>query len=969
MADKENIYGIKYEVDIDELKTSTAEATKKIKLANAEFKESSSKLGDWGSSTDGVGAKLKQLNIVLEANKSKLANLKNEYNKSIDSIKKYDQQMADLQKQKENAIEQYGKESKEVEDLNTQIAKLQREQNTAVSSIDRLKVSILNQQASINKTEKEIEKYNSKLNDIQSENIQTVSSMDKLKNSITEQEKELTDLKDEYANVVLEQGKASAEAQKLASRIKELNGNLKASKTTLNDAESEADQLADALQSAGEGAQEGSGGFTIMKGVLADLTANAITSAISKVGEFVGALFSMSEATEEYRSMNAKIEGSAISFGYSMDFAKQKYADFYAYLGDDQMSANAITNLMGLGVSVETITNLANAGISVWSAYGDSIPIEGLTESMNETAQVAKVTGSLADALNWAGISEDEFNEKLEKLKTTQERADLIAQTLNGTYGESKKKYDELTGSMTEANRAELELKDSQAQLGGSMEPVNTAINNLKAKALDLIAPAVEKFAQGILNLNDYLKENPTVTKIVTATVLGLATAFGILAGALAIQTLIKGVTTAFKLLNKTMLANPFVLIASLIAGVVAGFIYLWNTSEGFRNFWKGLWDSIVNFVSGAVNSVADFFTVTIPETFNRFLEYVGSFISGVQTFFSNMWTSIVNFFTETIPAWIDSVIEFFQKIPYYIGYMVGYVIAQFVQWGADLWNFATVTIPDFIKGVIEWFASLPGKIWEWLVNAFDKVKNWGSDLIAKAGEIGSDFINGVIKFAKELPGKIWDAIIGAVKSVGDWGADLVKKGLEGAQNLVDTVIEKAKELPGMLKDVGIWLVEGLWEGITSLGDWIGGKIEGFCDGVVDGFKDFFDINSPSKEFYWIGEMLTKGLGNAISDGTKGVVKTAKKMASNVISTMKESLNDKLTLGIDYVDNLKTRTANAVRNIGSSVAGNSPALAGANVNNVTFNQYNTSPKNIDSLETYRNTQKQLKLFKAWKGEK
>ena len=76
MAEKENIYGIKYEVNIDELKTSTAEATKKIKLANAEFKESSSKLEDWGSSTDGVGAKLKQLNTILEANKSKLSNLK-----------------------------------------------------------------------------------------------------------------------------------------------------------------------------------------------------------------------------------------------------------------------------------------------------------------------------------------------------------------------------------------------------------------------------------------------------------------------------------------------------------------------------------------------------------------------------------------------------------------------------------------------------------------------------------------------------------------------------------------------------------------------------------------------------------------------------------------------------------------------------------------------------------------------------
>ena len=118
VADKENIYGIKYEVDIDELKTSTAEATKKIKLANAEFKESSSKLDNWATSTDGLGAKIKQLNTVLEAEKSKLEQLKNKYNNNVDVLQKYDQQLEKLKDQKEEAIAQYGEESEEVNVLN-----------------------------------------------------------------------------------------------------------------------------------------------------------------------------------------------------------------------------------------------------------------------------------------------------------------------------------------------------------------------------------------------------------------------------------------------------------------------------------------------------------------------------------------------------------------------------------------------------------------------------------------------------------------------------------------------------------------------------------------------------------------------------------------------------------------------------------------------------------------------------------
>lgn len=998
MAEKENIYGIKYEVNIDELKTSTAEATKKIKLANAEFKESSSKLEDWGSSTDGVGAKLKQLNTILEANKSKLSNLKNEYNNNIDSIKKYDQQIADLQKQKETAIAQYGKESKEVNELNTQIAKLQREQNIAISSVDKLKISILNQQASINKNEKEIDKYNSKLNELQNENTQSASAMDKLKKSINEQEKELTDLKGEYTNVILEQGKTSAEAKKLASKIKELNSNLKANKSELNDAESKADKLADALQNTANKAKESDSGFTIMKGALADFTANVITSAIGKINEFISSLFSLSEATEEYRQMNAKIEGSAKSFGYSMDFAKERYKDFYGYLKDDQAATNAITNLLGLKTNTESLTKIAEGAIGVWASYGDSIPIESLTESINETIQVAKVTGTFADTLNWAKISgeqwadilgkgskeqkifakaveegmtnEDAFNEVLAKTSSQQERANIVAQFLNKTYGESKKKYDELASGITEANRAELELKDSQAELGKSIEPVNTAINNLKAKALDFIAPAVDKFAKGILNLNDYLKDNPAAMKVVIAAAIGLATAFGILAGALAIQGIITGVTKAIELLNKTVAANPYVLIATAIAGLVAGFIYLWNTSEGFRNFWVGLWEGIKKTTESVVNTIITFFTKTIPETFNNFLTFISSLVEQVKNFFIELWTSIISFFTDTIPQWIDNVIQFFQKIPYYIGYMVGYIIGQFLQLGINLWNFATVTVPEFITQVIQWFSTLPARIWEWLVNAFNNVVSWGANLIAKAGEIGSNFINSVINFFKQLPSKVWEWLTNTVDKVIQFGSDLASKGLEAGKKLYDTVVDEVKKIPDKMIEIGGNLVSGLWEGITGGIEWLGDKIKGFGKGVLDGIKDVFDINSPSGETEWMGDMLIAGLGNSIVRGTKAVVKKAKNTASSVLAGMREKLKDKVTVGIDFVDDLKGRTASAVQSMYASAAGTRTALAGAgasNVSNVTFNQYNTSPKALDSLEVYRNTQKQINLFKKWKG--
>lgn len=395
---------------------------------------------------------------------------------------------------------------------------------------------------------------------------------------------------------------------------------------------SELKDTEEALKKAGKGAEDGGDGFTIMKGALADLTANAIQGALNAIGDLVGSLFELSEATEEYRTMQAKLAGSAETFGYSVEFANSKYEEFYKYLGDDQASTNAITNLMGIGTSTESLSELVDGCASAWASYGDSINLESLTEATNETITCGKVTGSFADTINWCkdantqlGVAlegnksaqkayndalkeglpvEDAFNEALGKITDEQERADVVAKFLNNTYGESKKKYDELNSSVTEANKAELALKDTQAELGETIAPVNTEITNLKNKALEAIIPVVEELAEKFLDLITYLKENPGVVKVFTALIIALAGAFTVLATALGIQALIQGVTKAFALLNATLLANPIVLITALITGLVASFIYLWNNCEAFRTFWINLWANIKSFATTASNTV-----------------------------------------------------------------------------------------------------------------------------------------------------------------------------------------------------------------------------------------------------------------------------------------------------------------------------------------------------------------------------
>lgn len=561
---------------------------------------------------------------------------------------------------------------------------------------------------------------------------------------------------------------------------------------------------ADSIEDVGDAAEQGGDGFTIMGGALADLVSNVIQGAISAIGDLIGSLFELSEATEEYRTMQAKLEGSANTFGYSMEFANGKYKEFYKYLGDDQMSTNAITNLMGLGTSTENVSALAEAAIGVWSAYGDSIPIEGLTEAMNETAQVGKVTGSLADALNWAGISEDEFNEKLEKCGSTQERADLIAKTLNDTYGESKKTYDELNGSITEANEAELALKDTQAQLGETMQPVNTAITNLKNQALEAIVPLVERCANAFLDMLNWLKEHPAAMQAITAVAIGLATAFGVLATALAIQGIITGVTKAIAFLNTTLLANPIVLIVALIAGLVAAFIYLWNNCDAFREFWLDLWEKIQSFTKKAVDAISKFFTQTVPNA-------------------------------------LDKMVTFFKQLPGKIWTWLSNTVNKVTTWASNMKSKAQSAATNFINTVINYIKQLPSKVWTWLTNVVSKVKTWGSNLVSAAKTAVSNMVTNVVNTAKSLPGKflqIGKDIINGIKN----GISSAVSGLYSTiKNSLSGLVDKAKQALGInspskvfAEVVGRAIPEGIGKGVDDNADIAENSVQDMTDNLTD---------------------------------------------------------------------------------------------------------------------------------------
>lgn len=369
----------------------------------------------------------------------------------------------------------------------------------------------------------------------------------------------------------------------------------------------------------------GKAALTIGKGILA---------AGATIG---GAWIAAIEGSREYRTEMGKLDTAFVTNGHSSDAAKKTYQDLQAVLGETDVSVEAANHLAVMTDNEKDLKTWTNICTGVFATFGDSLPIEGLTEAANETAKVGEVTGPLADALNWAGISEDEFNDKLAKCSNEQERQKLIMETLNSTYKSASDQYKATNADVMAANRAQERLNGAMAELGRVGEPILTAVKNAAAGMVETAVPKIESFIQKIKDMRKWMKENKTTVDIMKA---GIVAATVAIAGFVAVMgfssamkkasAAIKLVTVAMKALNVAMKANVIGLVITLIASLVAGFLYLWKNNEGFRAFWISLWAKLKSACSTAISGIKSAFN-GLKSAWNTVRDVFGKIASTIK--------------------------------------------------------------------------------------------------------------------------------------------------------------------------------------------------------------------------------------------------------------------------------------------------------------------------------------------------
>lgn len=530
-----------------------------------------------------------------------------------------------------------------------------------------------------------------------------------------------------------------------------------------------------------------------MKGVLAGISVAALAASI---GELVS-------VTNEFQEDMGKLSVAAQQNNVATDAANGAYRDMVGILGETDQSVEAVNHLFALcGENTQALSDWTNIASGVYATFGDSLPLEGLTEAANETAKVGQVTGPLADAINWAseaavqqGVAlsgnqaaidaynsaladgatqEDAFNAALAACNTEQERAQLITDTLNGVYAEAGAQYQQTNADVIAYRQSQSDLTAAMSSLGQAFMPIVTGLTNVATMLLSGVQPAVQWF---VTNL-------PIIAPILA----GIVTTIGLLAvvlNASTIATTAQTVATnaaaaAQGLLNMVMNANPIALIVTLIAGLVVAIIGLWNNSEAFRNFVTGAFQQIQQVAQVVIDAIVNFFTVTVPNA-----------IGVVIGFFQNLWNSIVSVFNgalSTVSGFVSSVVSFF-----------------------------TVSVPNAVSNMLSAAGRIPGQIASFLGNALSSAASFVGSFASSAIQAASQFVSNIVS------------------------------GLSG--------------LAGRVMSVGSDIVHGIWSGISGAAGWLMNQISGFANNIVSGIKGFFGIASPSTVMRdEVGKYLAEGV-------------------------------------------------------------------------------------------------------------
>lgn len=537
---------------------------------------------------------------------------------------------------------------------------------------------------------------------------------------------------------------------------------------------------------------------------------NGIKTAATSIAAAGTALIALGASTQEYRNEQAKLASAFEAAGSSAAVAKDTYNDLYRVLGDSGQATEAANHLAKLTTNEKELSEWTNICKGVYATFGDSLPIEGLTEAANETAKVGQVTGPLADALNWAGISEDKFNESLAACANEQEREALIRKTLNGLYDDAAAKFETNNKQVLKQNEAQAKLQETMAKLGEAVAPIVTAFTNFANQALAVVTPYIQelsdkympaleevlgKVSEALGTALNFVIQHKEILAVIGGVITTVVTAIGLYNAVAAVKAAMDAaqvatlgaLVTAYAAQAAAMVAAiaPYVAIVAAISAVIAIIVVCikhWDNIkaaavkawEGIKSVWAkaGEWfKGIVDSIKKAFDGIGEWF----KNLFAKAWEGIKSAWSGVKDWFRSLWEGIKSIW-QVVKDWFKTLFS-----NAWDGIKSAWSGVK--SWFSDLWN----GIKSIYSAVSDWFSSI-------FTNAYNGIRNAFSGITGFFSGIWNNIKNIFSNVGTAIASGIRGAVSGAVNAVLSTAANIIN-GFISSINFAIRIINK---IPGV---------------------------------------------------------------------------------------------------------------------------------------------------------------------------
>lgn len=636
------------------------------------------------------------------------------------------------------------------------------------------------------------------------------------------------------------------------------------------------------------GGSAGSGfttGFAAKLGIISGLASTAFSAVGNVVSSSMSSAISRVDTLNQFPKVMQQMGFSAAESESAISKLSQGIDGLPTSLDSITSSAQSIALLTGdLSGATDTAIALNDAFLASGSSSADaerglqqytqmlskgSVDLESwrtLQETMGyalrETANAMGYTGDSAvndlySALQSGEVTFDEFNAKLVELDTATGGFGDTAATASAGIGTS------MANAQTAVVKNLANIIDAingSGAISGFFDGVKNAVNN--------VGTALVPVAEALGNALVFLEENfNTIAPIVA----GVAAGFVAFKTAMMITetiSAVQGALTAFKTaqeastlaqaaLNAVMNANPFVLIATLIAAVVVALVTLYTTNEEFRTMVQTAWQSIQEVANAVWGAIVTFFTETVPNAFNTAGQVITNVTNALGEVISTVWNAI----KTTVETAVNAISTTITTVTTAI---------------STAWN----------------------TVWNAIKTVASTVWNGIKSVVTSAISAVQSTISSVVSAISGVWSSTWSSIKSFFTSI--WNG--IKSGATSGINAVyNTVTNIKSKITGFFAGAGSWLINagasimnGLKQGISNA---IGGIIN-TVSGAVSKIRSYFPF-SPAKKGAFSGHHYTTYSGRALmgdfADSIKASTHKVVSATAGVMSAAQNGLTADLT--------------------------------------------------------------------------